>query len=201
MDKADTAVSRAHRSELAMRLRSLLLTPRREWELIAAEPADPVRLYTGIVLPLAAIPPAAKLIAWSLLFRFLGFGTALLAALAAYLLSLAGVFVLARVAARLAPLFGGDERAGEALKLVAYAGTASWIGGLLRPVPVLGTLALLADLYSLYLLATGARALLAVPREGLLFFTAAMALAAAAVFVLCALAVAALLGMGALGMA
>ncbi len=201
MERVEIAARLARQSELAMRLRGLLLSPRREWGQIAAERPDPVGLYTRVVLPLAAIPPAAKLIAWSLLFGFLSVGTALAAALAAYLLSLGGVVVLAWAAARLAPYFDGEERFDGALKLIAYAATVSWIGGILRPVPVLGALALLADLYSLYLVACGAPALLAVPPERLLAFTGAIALAALCLFVLAAAAIAALLGMGALGMA
>jgi hypothetical protein len=201
MERVEIAARPARRSELAMRLRGLLLSPRREWALIAAERPDPVGLYARVVLPLAAIPPAAKLIAWSLLFGFLSLGTALAAALAAYLLSLAGVFVLAWAAARLAPYFDGEERFGAALKLIAYAATVSWLGGILRPVPVVGALALLADLYSLYLIACGAPALLAVPPERRLAFTATIGLAALGLFVVAAVAVAALLGMGALGMA
>ncbi len=201
MEIVEIVARMTRRSELPMRLRGLLLSPRREWSLIAAETPDPLALYGRVVLPLAAIPPVAKLVAWSLLFGFLSLGTAIIAALVVYLSTLAGVFVLALIAARLAPYFDGEAQLGQALKLVAYAATASWLGGAFRLAPAIGVLSVLATLYGLFLLASGAPALLAVPAERVLGFTVVLGFAALCLFLLVAGAVAALFGMGALGMA
>lgn len=190
-----------NRSEWLTRLGALLLTPRREWGVIAAERPDRRGLYLRVILPLAAIPPVAKLVSWSLVFGFLSFGTALLGALLAYGLTLVGVFVLAIVAARLAPYFDGEERFDQALRLVAYAAAASWLGGIFRLVPVLAVLSLLATLYSLVLLALGAPALLAVPPERAPLFAAAMGVGALCLLALVAALMASLLGVGVLGMA
>ncbi len=188
-------------NELMARLCALLLSPRREWRAIAAEPSDPLTLFVRVILPLSAIPPAVKLFAWSLVFGFLSFGTALLAALLAYVLSLASLWLLAVIASRLAPYFDGSEDFDEALKLVAYAATASWLGGIFRLVPALGVLSLLATLYSLFLLARGAPALLGVPTERAPAYAAAIGFAALCLFILVAATVASLLGVAALGMA
>lgn len=201
MEMVEMVARMARRSELPMRLRGLLLSPRREWSLIASEPPDPLTLYGRVVLPLAAIPPVAKLVAWSLLFGFLSLGTALVAALVVYLSTLAGVFVLALVAARLAPYFDGEAHLGQALKLVAYAAAASWLGGVFRLAPLLGVLSLLATLYGLFLLACGAPSLLAIPVERVPGFTIAIGFVALCLFLLVAGGIAAVFGMGALGMA
>ncbi|HUC69515.1 MAG TPA: Yip1 family protein [Stellaceae bacterium] len=196
----DMAVRPLRENEFLRRLKALLLSPRRVWGALAVEDSTPIGLYLRHVAPLAAIPPVAKLLSWSLLFGFISFGTGAAAAVLAWALSLAGVAVLALIAARLARYFGGEERFDRALKLIAYAATASWLGGVFRLVPVLGILSLLASLYSVYLLYSGAPQLLAIPAERALPCTAAIIAAALALYVACAALLTAVLGVGALGM-
>jgi Yip1 domain len=197
---ADMAVRPLREIEFLGRLKALLLSPKRAWGPLAAEDFHPIGLYFRHVLPLAAIPPLAKLLSWSLLFDFISFDTGAAAAALAWALSLAGVALLALIAARLARHFGGEERFDRALKLIAYAATASWLGGVFRLVPVLGILSLLANLYSVYLLYCGAPQLLAIPVERALPYTAAVIAVMLALYVACAALVTALLGVGALGM-
>ena len=196
----DMAVRPLRDGEFLGRLKALLLSPKRVWGPLAAEDSDPIGLYLRHVLPLAAIPPLAKLLGWSLFFGFISFGTGAAAAALSWGLSLAGVALLALIAARLARHFGGEERFDLALKLIAYAATASWLGGVFRLVPVLGILSLLANLYSVYLLYCGAPQLLAIPVERALPYSAAITAAALALYIACAALVTALLGVGALGM-
>ena len=87
-------------------------------------------------------------------------------------LQLGGVFVMALILGYLAPLFGGQNDRLNALKLAAYAATAGWLANVFLLIPWLGFLTLLG-LYSLYLIRTGAPALLAVPENKALPFTAA----------------------------
>ena len=82
-----------------------------------------------------------KLIGWSL-FGFIPLGPGLLAAFLGYALNLVAFTVLALIATRLAPPFQGEGDLEQALKLVAYASTPSWIGGVFRLVPVLGIVSL-----------------------------------------------------------
>src|SRR5258708_36604002 len=51
--------------DLTTRIRNILIAPKREWPVIAEEPADAASLYTGYVLPMAAIPPACSAIGLS----------------------------------------------------------------------------------------------------------------------------------------
>jgi hypothetical protein len=189
------------RGDYAARLKALLFSPRRAWSFIALEAPDPVGLYLRIVLPLAAIPPIAKLISWSLVFGFISPGRALLAGLISWALSLVGIALLALIAARLTVYFEGEGRFGQALKLIAYAATPSWLGGVFRLMPILGILSLLASLYSVYLLYCGAPPLMAVPQERALGYSIAVAGAAVLLYVAFALLMALLLGLTAFGMA
>ena len=45
---------------LVERVKNILLTPRPEWEVIDGEPATPASLYTGYIIPLAAIGPLPR---------------------------------------------------------------------------------------------------------------------------------------------
>ncbi len=87
-------------------------------------------------------------------------------------MQLGGVFVMALILGYLAPLFGGRNDRLSALKLAGYAATAGWLANVFLLIPWLGFLTLLG-LYSLYLISTGAPALLAVPENKALPFTAA----------------------------
>jgi hypothetical protein len=186
---------------LYARIRAILLAPRTEWPLIAQEHGDIAGLYLRYIVPLAAIPPLCKLVGWSLLFSYMGFGVGLVGALAAYALGLAGVALLALIASRLAALFEGEQDIVQALKLVAYASTPGWIGGVFRLVPGLAVVGMLMSLYSIYLIYTGAQTVMAVPEDRIIGYTAAVVAAAILVFVATAVIMTALGGVTMIGMA
>lgn len=186
---------------MAARVRALLLSPRQAWGSIAAEPPDPVGLYLRLVMPLAAIAPLAKLLSWSLVFGFIAPGTAVLAGLLAWVLNLVGVAVLAFAASWLSPYFEGEDHPDQAVKLVAYAATPSWLGGIFRLVPILGMLSLLTSLYSIYLVYCGAPQLLGIPPSRAPGFALALGGIAVLLYIACGVILALLLGITALGMA
>ena len=185
---------------LSRRITAILLTPWAEWPRIAQEHSDIAELYLRYILPLAAIPPLCKLLGWALLYSYLDFGSALVAALVAYGLSLAGIAALALIAGRLAPRFDGQLDIGQAFKLIAYAATPGWIGGVFRLVPGLAVLSMLMSLYSVYLIYAGAQAMLAVPEDRTLGFTATVFFVAILVLVASAVIVTGLAGVKAIGM-
>src|SRR6185312_12760971 len=123
-----------------------------------------------------------------------------IAALTAYVLSLVGIAVLALIAARLAPRFDGEPDIGPAFKLIAYAATPGWIGGVFRLAPGLAVLSVLMSLYSIYLIYTGAQAMLAVPEDRALGYTATVVFAAILVLVATAVIITGLAGIRAIGM-
>jgi hypothetical protein len=187
------------------RATNILLQPQSEWSAIAHERSDARSLYLGYIAILAILPAAATLIStWlvgSLGFGRLGAGVALQAALTGYVLSLAMVLVLALVANHLAPRFGGRSDFDQALKLTAYALTASWVAGIFTILPVVGWLiSLLGGLYSLYLLQVGAPQLMKMPERDAVGYGIALVAIGILITFLIGAALAATFGMGAIGM-
>jgi hypothetical protein len=158
---------------LVERAKRILLTPKTEWEVIDAEPATVGGLYTGYIMPLAAIGPIAQFIGYSLIGFRIPFGggvyrtpigQGLTGAIVGYILGLVVVYVFALIIDALAPTFGGTKNPIQALKVVAYSMTASWLAGIFAIVPGLRWLGLLG-LYSLYLLWLGLPVLMKSPQE------------------------------------
>ena len=165
-----------------MRALAILARPAPTWEAIAADPADARRLYARHVAPLAAIPAVCGL-AGPLIFAFDLAGVRLrpdalaltLQVATSYLLTLAGVWLLALWIDLLAPVFGGVRDFRRALNLVGYAGTAAWLAGAFALYPDLGLpAALLAGLYSAYTLNLGLPQLMQAPEERRLTYFAAI---------------------------
>jgi hypothetical protein len=176
---------------LVDRVKRILLSPGPEWEVIDGEQTTPAAIYTGYIMPLAAIGPIAQLIGHSVFgitVPFMGtyripFGSALIGAILSYILTLVGTYVLALIIDALAPTFNGQRNQMQALKLAAYSSTAAWLAGIFALIPWLGFLGILG-LYSLYLLYLGLPVLMKTPREKVLPYTAVVVLAAIVLFMI-----------------
>ena len=151
-------------NKIIQRARALLVSPRTEWPVIAAEPATVQDLYREYIMILAAIPPICQFVKTTILgyawhgFRIyrLGVGAGLTAAIVEYVASLLGVYVLAVIIEALAPNFAGESNRIQALKVAGYSYTASWIAGCAQILPGLyGLVALAGAIYSVYLLYLG----------------------------------------------
>ncbi|HZO20922.1 MAG TPA: Yip1 family protein [Steroidobacteraceae bacterium] len=174
-------------SRLIQRVRALLVSPRTEWPVIAAEPVTIADLYRDPIAVLAAIGPVCAFIKTSLIgygwhgFRVyrLGIGAGLAAAIVSYAVTLVAVYVLAVVIDLLAPSFGGQQNRLQALKVAAWSCTGVWLAGFAHLLPSFSVLLFLAgDAYSVYLLYTGLPALMQVPPERSAAYTAAAAITA-----------------------
>ena len=145
------------------RVKNILLSPATEWPVIAAETTTPKDLYLKYIMILAAIPAVAMFIGGSLVgysAPFIGtiqvaIGSGIAHAILQYAMSLGMVWVMALIIDGLAPKFGSEKNFLQSLKLVAYAMTPAWIGGILYILPSLSLLAILASIYALYLLYIG----------------------------------------------
>jgi hypothetical protein len=191
---------------LLERVKNILLKPNAEWPVIAVETTSTGKLYTGYIVPLAAIGPIASIIGMSLVgidVAFLGtIRTPILSsvssAVVSFVLALLGVFVLALIIDGLAPTFSGEKNQGQALKVAAYSYTPAWLAGVLGVVPMFSLLEVVAALYGLYLLYLGLPILMKAPKEKAVGYTA--------VVVICAIVLGVVLGaisgtmMGARGM-
>ncbi|MDF0645317.1 MAG: Yip1 family protein [Nitrospira sp.] len=162
-----------------MRAKNMLLQPKVEWATIEPEHISAQALYTGYIIPLAAIGPVAMLIGMSIIgVEIPSIGTVQLPLptllpqiVIGYGLGLAAVYVLALIINALAPTFGGKSDRMQALKVAAYGATASWVGGVFHLVPTLGILGLLAGCYTLYLFYLGLPILMKSPPERSLGYT------------------------------
>jgi hypothetical protein len=171
---------------LVDRAKNICLTPKTEWLVIAGEVETPQALITDYVAPLAAIGAVAGFIGSSIVgvsLPFLGtYRTPLIAGLTVaifgFVMAIVGVFVLSYIINALAPTFGGQQSTAMALKIAVYSYTPAWIAGVLRIVPSLGLLIVLAALYSLYLLYLGLPRLMKCPEDKAIGYTAVIVICA-----------------------
>ncbi|WP_174279183.1 Yip1 family protein [Sphingomonas bacterium] len=148
---------------LIARIKGLVTAPAAEWARIEASPMTEQAIYTGVVVPLAAIPAIARAVG-SVLFPPHIFGVilrtsvagAVTGAIVGFLLSILSVFITALIVAALAPQFGGQNNRTAATKLIAFVSAPVWAAGILYIIPQLGGLAtLIAGIYAIYLLYLG----------------------------------------------
>ncbi len=192
-------------NKLIARAKAILLTPKTEWPVIAAESATVPDLYKNWIAILAAIPAVAGFIKGSLIgTSFLGvtyragIGAGLAAALVSYALALAMAYVMALIIDALAPSFGAQKNPVQALKTVAYAWTASWVAGAAQILPIIGLLIVIAGaIYGIYLLYLGLQHTMRAPQEKAAGYTAVSVIIAIVASWICGLIVAAILGTGA----
>lgn len=178
---------------LMERAKNIVLQPKTEWPVIDAEQTSTGALYTGYIIPLAAIGPIAQIIGWSVFGMSLPFvgtfripiGYAVRTAVITYVASLIGTFVLALIIDALAPTFGGQKNQMQALKVAAYSSTAAWLAGIFGIIPALAILGLLG-LYSLYLLYLGLPVLMKAPEDKAVGYTVVVIICAIVLWIIIA---------------
>jgi len=158
-------------ANLQTRVVNILKDPKSEWPVIAAESTDVGRLYLEYIIPLSAIPVVASLIGMMWLgvmtgglVWWLGF------AIATYVIGLIGIYIDAVVIEWLAPKFKSSGTRVDALKVVAYSMTPTWIAGILTIVPLLGFLAIIGAIYAIYLCYLGLPSVMKTPQNQVVIF-------------------------------
>ena len=166
--------------DVVSRVKNILIDPKTEWGVIDGEPDDPVTILKSYVVIVAAIPAVCGFIGASII-GVAGYRTGIIggfvSAVLSYVLTLAGVFVMAFIIDTLAEMFGGQKNFNSAFKVAAYAPTASWGAGVFTLIPVLSVLAILG-LYSLYLLYLGLPVLMRTPPDKAIGYVIAVIVAA-----------------------
>lgn len=193
-------------NKLIARVKAILTTPKTEWPVIAAETTTVADLYKNYIVWLAAIPVVCKFIKGS----FIGYGAfgiyyrtpigvGITGMIIGYALTLALVYVVALIVDALAPTFSGQKSQVQAVKVVAYSWTASWVGGIGALIPWLGVLILLAALvYGIYLLYLGLPPTMKSPPDKAGGYTAVTIIIAIVLSWIIALVVAGVVGTGAM---
>ncbi|MEK7379417.1 MAG: Yip1 family protein [Gemmatimonadota bacterium] len=186
---------------LIPRIRRILFNPKEEWVVIAGETTGSGAIWTGYVIPLAALSALAGLVGGLVFGSPLGsvMGGALgisfgmryyvQIAVGGFVGSIIGVALVAWLVGALAPTFGAKCEGNTGLKVAAYSYTAALVAGLFAIIPMLSVLGILG-LYSIYLLFLGLKALTGVSEEKAIPYTATIFVAGLVV----SLAVGALFG-------
>jgi Yip1 domain len=176
---------------LVERAKRILFSPTPEWQVIDGETTSTSALYTGYIIPLAAIGPIANVIGYAVFGVRMPFAgsvyrtpitTAVTGAIVSFVLTLVSVYVFALIIDALAPTFGGTKNQSQALKVAAYSSTAGWLAGIFALMPGLRMLSILG-LYSLYLLYLGLPVLMKSPAERSGAYTAVVVVVGIVLFV------------------
>lgn len=158
------------------RVKNILLSPKTEWAKIDAEEGSVMGLFTGYAMILAALPAIGTLLAFALSFgpyRYFGMNYFLVTAIAGYVIGLGILYLMGIIANALAPSFDGAKNDLSAMKLVVYSATPGWIAGFFGFIPALSMLLSLAAFgYSAYLLYLGSQAVMKVPENKAVGYTA-----------------------------
>jgi len=193
-------------SNLIGRAQNILLTPKTEWPVIAAEPETTAGLYTKYILILSALGPIAMFLKSTLIgisvpfvgaFK-VGIGVGLGQLALTYCLGLVGVFVIALIINALAPTFAAQKDSVQSLKAAAYASTAAWVAGIAQILPWgIGVLIGIAGgIYSIYLLYLGLQFTMKAPAEKAAGYTAVTIIAAIILYWVISIVVGGIIGNG-----
>jgi Yip1-like protein len=166
--------------QLIERAKNIVVSPKTEWDVIAAETTPTRDIVTGYVLPLAAVAAVAGFIGISFVGQSLpflgtfrmGIGWGLALAIYQVVMAVVFVYVVGFIIDALAPTFNGQKKMAQAIKLAAYSYTPAWLAGILGIIPALGILALIGALYGLYLLYLGLPRLMKNPPDKSAGYTA-----------------------------
>ena len=167
--------------KLSERVKMMCTSPKTEWPVVEKEQTTLQELYMGYILLLAAIGPVAgflKMSVFGIHVPLMGtyrptLGAGIGGMVLGYVMTLAGVYLMALIVNMLAPSFGGKKDDMQALKTVAYAYAAAWVAGIGQLVPWVGWLIVLAgSVYSVYLLYLGLPVTMKCPPEKAAGYTA-----------------------------
>ena len=174
---------------LVERIKNILLSPTTEWEIIKKEDHMISDLFTQYALKLAAIPAISGLIGFTLFGYSYGFGSYrpqfganFRWAISMYVMSIVGVYILAYIIDVLAPTFGSKKHLPTSMKVVVFAYTAAWIGGVFSLIPALSILGAIASIYSLVLLYKGLQIVKDVPQNKMIGYFVAVIIASLIVY-------------------
>jgi hypothetical protein len=175
---------------LISRTKNMLLSPKTEWAVIAAEEPNLKDIFLGYALLLVIASAAAAFIGHTFIWRGDGIelpsmgrppagidlpvvtinetaalGWGMYYGFQTLVVGVLGVWLAAAIVNALAANFGAEKNMGRSMQLIAYAMTPVWIGGLLMIYPPIGFIGLLFGLYGLYLLYLGLPQLMKTPQE------------------------------------
>ena len=187
------------------RVKSILLTPKKEWDVIAAEEGTVPGVLTSYVLPLSIIGAAATALGWGLfgksfwLVTIKGWDIGIKYGIISLVTVVVGYFVTTFVVDALAPSFGSEKNINKSAQLVAYSYTPSLIGAALAIIPAIAWLGALFGLYGIYLIYLGLGPIKKTPEDKKVIYLLVTIIALFVVYFLIGLIMASVLGLNNLG--
>ncbi len=143
---------------LVNRVKSILVSPKTEWDVIAAEQPNVNQIITGFVVPLTIIGAIAAFIGYGFIgtsilgVRIMSISWGIYYAITKLVLGILSVFITAFVVDALAPSFESEKHQGRSVQLVAYGSTPSLVAAIFSILPVIaGIVSLVGAVYSIYL--------------------------------------------------
>jgi hypothetical protein len=189
------------------RVKEIIVQPKTAWEKIKGEKATIKDIYLSYAAVLAVIPAVASFIGMTLVgisvmnshYR-IPFSRGLVNAVLQYVLSLAGIYVVALIIDALAPKFNSKKDLLASTKVAVFSWTPALVAGVLGIIPALSPLILLASLYSLYLMYIGLPILMETPKEKSIAYFAVVIVISIAIWVAASFCAALVIRMPAVGM-
>lgn len=163
-------------AKIVNRGKNILLVPKNEWPIIAAEKAGHVQMLTHWLLPLSLIPAVAALIGFGIIgysmdMPFVGkvhvasMNLGIRQALLQLMAILGGAGLTAFIVNALAEKYASEKNLDQAFALIAYSYTPICLGGIFLLIPSLAIIGSLLGLYGLYLLYIGLPFMMKTPPE------------------------------------
>lgn len=147
------------------RVKNILITPKKEWDVVAAEEGTLQSVLMTYVIPLSVIGAAATLLGWGLIGKsFGGFGFSFTVkgwdigmkyGIISLVSTVGGYLITSFVVDMLAPSFGSEKNLNRSAQFVGYSFTPSLVGGIFGIFPAMAWVAGLLGLYGLYLMYLG----------------------------------------------
>ena len=190
------------KTNLVQRVINIITKPKQEWEVIATEQPNAMKLIGGYALILALIPALSAFIKYGIIgMSFMGYTTRSIASgiqtgLIQLLSAVIGVYLLAWVIDLLAPSFESQKNFGRSLQLAVYASTPQWVAGILLLLSTtMSMLIMLIGLYAIYLLAVGMPIIKGTPKDKVVGYVALTIVAMIVIGLVVALILGAILGL------
>ncbi len=190
------------KTNIVQRVINIITKPKDEWQVIATEHPNAMKLIGGYALILALIPALSAFIKYGIIgMSFMGYtsrsiGSGIQTGLIQLLSAVIGVYLLAWVIDLLAPSFESQKNFGRSLQLAVYASTPQWLAGILLLFSTtLSMLIMVIGLYAIYLLAVGMPVLKETPKDKVVGYVALTIVAMIVIGLILALILGAILGL------
>lgn len=192
------------------RVKNILVAPKKEWVVIAAEEGSVSSVLTTYVLPLSLIGAGATLIGWGLIgksysFGFLGNYTVkgwdigIKYAIISLVSVVVGFLITTFVVDALAPSFGSEKNLNKSAQFVGYSYTPSLVGAVLSIFPSIAWLGGLFGLYAIYLMYIGLSPVKKTPDDKKVVYLVVSIVVLIAVYIVLGLILASVFGLNNLG--